>query len=60
MLEIYYEHPIVGEIFVTMITEFKELDDFPDYIEGCPLKYRYLEDDNDLDPAGGTGLESHR
>jgi hypothetical protein len=58
MWELYYEHPIIGEVFITMITSFKELDDYPDSIEGCPLKYRYLEDD--LDPAGGTGLESHR
>ncbi len=62
MWEVYYEHPIIGEVFVTVISSFKELDDYPDSIEGCPLKYRFLEDDDDdyLDPAGGTGLESHR
>lgn len=43
MYEVYVEHPIVGEILLTIINDLDELMHLPDDIDGCPVKYRYIE-----------------
>jgi hypothetical protein len=43
MWEVYVEHPIVGEIYLGLATEFAQLAEYPDEIDGHPVKYRYVD-----------------
>jgi hypothetical protein len=43
MYEVYIVHPILGEIFLSMVTNFQALSEIPDTIDGLTAMYRYVE-----------------
>ena len=43
MFELYYIHPTNGEVLVAICSHVREFAYHPDQVDGCKVRYRYVE-----------------